>query len=130
MDKRISPRIAAHLPVIVANEDGVKLNVITLDTSSDGIRIQCSTAERNLMTPGGCFIRNGRPVELLVWLDLPATNGKQAKIAARCHIIFSRRVAKDVCQIGMRYLDIENDGYEKLLHFIEHSSASNDVVLN
>lgn len=128
-DKRFYPRVPVKLPAVVANEDGIRLNVVTLDTSSDGIRIQCTTAERNLMTPEGSLIRNGRPVELLVWIDLPDPEGGEAQIFARCHITFSRRVAKDICQIGMRYMTIENDGLSKLNHFIASESVSNDCSL-
>jgi PilZ domain-containing protein len=122
LNKRIYPRISTTLPVVISNEDGVSCNVITLNTSIDGLCIQCKTAERNLMTPGGSFIRNGRPVELFVGLDL----SENVRISARCHVTFSRRIAKDVCHIGMRYMDIENEGYEKLIQFIKTSVSSNE----
>lgn len=129
MDKRFFPKIEAHLPVIIANEYGEKLNAYTLDTSSEGFRIQCTIEQRNMVTPGGSYIRNGRPVELLVSLDLPDNEGSYEKLIARCHIAFSRRVARNVCEIGIRYLDIEQDGYSKLVEFIEAANPANNCAM-
>ena len=122
LKRRIYPMVPTMLPAVIANEDGVSCKVVALNASIDGLCIECNTFERNIMTPGGSFIRNGRPIELFVGLDLP----ENARISARCHITFSRRVAKDVCQIGMRYKDIEEEGYNKLIQFINSSVSSNE----
>ena len=127
MEKRFYPRVAANLSAVIANEDGVRVNVMAMDASSEGLSVECNTIERNLVTPGGNFVRDGKPVELFVWLDLPDENGGTAKIEARCHVAFSRRIANDKCKIGMRYLDLEKKAYEKLTRFIESSLASNDL---
>lgn len=122
-EKRLYPRGSASLPAVVADEDGFRYETVALNASSDGLCIQCDTAARNIFTPGGNFIRHGRPVELYVWLDLP-NNGR---LSARCHITFSRRIARDVCQIGMRYMDFDQEGYNKLLQFIESATSSNET---
>ncbi len=122
-EKRLYPRVAATLPAVIADEDGFRYKTVALNASSDGLCIQCDTAARNIFTPGGSFIRDGRPVELYVWLDLP-NNGQ---LSARCHITFSRRIAKDICQIGMRYMDFDQEGYNKLLQFIESSVSCNET---
>ena len=124
MEKRIFPRIMTQLPAVVVNEDGFEFNVFTLDASSDGIRIQCSIHQRNKMTPGGCYIRNRRPVELFLKLNLPNQDGDSCLVEALCHITFSRRIAKDVCQIGLRYVTIEDDGHDILINYIESSLES------
>ncbi|MGR9043859.1 MAG: PilZ domain-containing protein [Gammaproteobacteria bacterium] len=127
MDKKIYPRVSTRLPVVVTNEEGVRLKVIAIDASCDGFSFQCSTLQRNMMTPGGCYIsRNGRPVELNAWLDLPVADDQSLPLKARCHVAFSRRVARDRCEIGMRYMDIEGDGFRNLTQFIETRLASND----
>lgn len=128
MEKKIYPRVTAQLPVIVTNAEGVRLKVVAIDTSSDGFSIRCSTLQRDLMTPGGCYIRNGRPVELKARLDLPLADDRSLQVRARCNIEFSRRIARDRCEIGMRYKDLEGDGYENLIRFIENRLASNDAV--
>ena len=128
MEKKIYPRVSTRLPVVVTNEEGVRLKVVAIDASSDGFSFQCSTLQRNIMTPGGCYIsRNGRPVELDAWLDLPVASDQSLPVRARCHVAFSRRIARDRCEIGMRYMDIEGDGYRNLIRFIETTLASNDT---
>ena len=128
MEKKIYPRVSTRLPVVVTNEEGVRLKVVAFDASGDGFSFQCSTLQRNMMTPGGCYIsRNGRPVELDAWLDLPLASDQSVPIRARCHVAFSRRIARDRCEIGMRYMDIEGDGYRNLIRFIETTLASNDT---
>ncbi len=126
MEKRIYPRVEAKFPAVIANEAGIRLNVVARDASCEGLSVECNTIERNLVTPGGSFVRDGKPVELYVWLDLPDEAGGSAKIKARCHVAFSRRIANDRCKIGMRYMDLEKNAYEKLIRFIELSMASND----
>ena len=127
MDKRVYPRIPIHLPVVITNEDGISLNVFATEASVDGFSIQCSIRERNIITPGGSFIRDGRPVELTVWLDVLGIGKKIAKIKAQCHVTYSRRVASDICHIGVRYSDIDENARKKMGFFIEQKMASNDA---
>lgn len=126
MEKRLYPRVVTEFPAVIANEEGVRLNVVARDASSEGLSVECNIIERDLMTPGGSFVRDGKPVELYVWLDLPDEKGGSAKIQARCHVAFSRRIARDRCKIGMRYLDLEKNAYERLVRFIELSLVPND----
>jgi len=126
MEKRFYPRVVNEFSAIVENEDGVHLNVVAVDASSEGVCIQCNTFERNLITPGGSFVSNGKPVELFVWLDLPFKGGAAKKIAARCHVAFSRRVSKDQCKIGMRYTELEDGMHDTLINYIESLSVCND----
>ncbi|MGR9051536.1 MAG: PilZ domain-containing protein [Gammaproteobacteria bacterium] len=127
MEKKFYPRVTTRLPAIVTNEEGVRLKVVAIDASSEGFSFQCSTLQRNIMTPGGCYIRNGRPVELNARLELPVNN-QTLPLKARCHVAFSRRIARDRCEIGMRYMNIEGDGYINLIRFIETKLASLDNV--
>ncbi len=71
-------------------------------------------------------MRDGRPVELMISLDLPDDSGQVTPIRARCHIAFSRRISKDQCKIGMRYVDIDSHDYMRLVKFIERSLAANE----
>jgi len=68
-------------------------------------------------------VRDGRPVELMISLDLPDDSGQPAPILARCHIAFSRRISWDQCKIGMRYVDIDSHDYVRLVQFIEKNLA-------
>lgn len=125
-EKRVYPRVSTHLPAVITNQDGQSLKVVASEASVDGFCIQCTMMERNLITPGGSFIRDGRPVELDAWLDLPsAGKAKAAMVKARCHVSFSRRLARDSCFIGVRYLDADEEMRQKIVQFIEHSLAAN-----
>ncbi len=126
MVKRLYPRVEKSFSAVVENIEGLHLKVLATDASVEGLCIQCNTFERNLITPGGSFVANGKPVELFVWLELPFANGKAKKVAARCNVSFSRRISKDQCQIGMRYTKLEEREYQTLINFIESSAASND----
>lgn len=119
MRRKVYPQINACLPIVIAAEDGINVEAQTLQASSQGLALQCNMSERNRVTPGGSFVRDGRPVELFVRLRLPVEEDGVAQVAARCKITYSRRVAKDICHIGLRYLDFENDGGDRLLRFIE-----------
>jgi hypothetical protein len=124
MKKKIYPRISTPLAAIVTSGEGIRLKVTALDTSQYGFSFQCSTYQRNSLTPGGCFIHNGRPVELDVQLDLPFPD-RCLQIKARCHVAFSRRIASDKCELGIRFEDFVGDGYNDLIRFIEIKSSLN-----
>jgi hypothetical protein len=126
MEKRIYPRISKQLSATVANEEGACIKVTTVDTNSKAVCIECNINQRNVITPGGSFVRDGRPVELMISLDLPDDSGQLSPIRARCHILFSRRISWDQCKIGMRYVDIDSQDYVRLVKFIEKTLASND----
>lgn len=127
MSKRHYGRISKQLPAIVANEDGMRLKVVTVDASIGGVSILCNIYQRDVITPGGSFIRNGRPVKLSISLDLSNEDGQLSPIVANCHISYSRRISKDKCMIGMRYIDFENNSQDRLFRFISDSLALNEA---
>jgi hypothetical protein len=126
IEKRSYPRVARQFSAVVEDGAGVHLNVVALDASGDGLCIQCNIVERNLITPGGCFVRDGKPVELFVWLELPIEEGRPEKIGIRCHVAYSRRISNNQCKIGMRYMGIDKKEQKKLIEYIESATASND----
>ncbi len=119
MEKRIYPRIETKLPAIVMNQDGVRFRGVVVDASSEGLSIECSIMERNQVTPGGCFVRQGKPVELAVFLDLPEENDHDEELQILCHVVFSRRISSSRCKIGMQFMSFESGDYENLLCYIE-----------
>ena len=123
MKKKFYPCIKKPLSAIVANEDGVQINVVAMDTSSESVSIQCNTVVRNLITPGGRFVRDdGKPIELFVWMELPLENGAPERVCARCHVTFSRRLSSDQCKIGMRYMDFDKSDFDVLVKYIESAT--------
>lgn len=120
MERRLFRRIPVQLSVAVKTEDNQHIQVNGVELSSDGLGIECNTRQRNMITPGGCFVRNGRP--LFVFIELCLTDETQEfKVAARCHVAFSRRISSEKCKIGLRFAEIENGGQQQILRFIENS---------
>ncbi|MGR9012370.1 MAG: PilZ domain-containing protein [Gammaproteobacteria bacterium] len=124
IERRLYQRIPVQVSAIVTTEDGVRIKVVAIDVSSDGLGVECNIKQRNMITPGGSFVRDGRPVSVFVDLNLPNDDGLSSKIVARCHVVFSRRMSSELCKIGLRYTDIENNGHEQLVRFIEESLLS------
>ncbi|WP_340122169.1 PilZ domain-containing protein [Methylobacter svalbardensis] len=116
MKRRLYQRIPIQVSAMVTTEDGMCIKVLAIDISSDGLSVECNIKQRNMITPGGSFVRGGRPVSVFVDLNLSNDDGLLSKIVARCHVVFSRRISSDQCKIGLRYADIENNG--QLVRFI------------
>ncbi len=118
MERRLYQRIPIQVSAILTTEDGVRIKVDAVDVSSDGLGIECHTRQRNMITPGGSFVHGGKPVSVFVDLNL-SDDGLASNIAARCHVVFSRRLSSEQCKIGLRYANIEKDDHQRLVQFIE-----------
>ena len=79
MEKRVYPRVNKSFSAVVENRKGVNFDVVAVNVSIGGVCIQCNTFERNLITPGGSFVSDGKPVEIFVLLELPFNGGKLRK---------------------------------------------------
>jgi c-di-GMP-binding flagellar brake protein YcgR len=128
MERRIYKRIPVQVFAIVTTEDGVRIKVEAVDISSDGLGVECNIKQRNMITPGGSFLREGRPVSVFVDLSLSDEDGQSSKIEARCHVVFSRRMSSDQCKIGLRYVEIKSNSHEWLVQFVEKASASQQRI--
>ncbi len=119
MERRLYQRVPVQVSAVVTTGDGVRINVLAVDVSSDGLGVECNIKQRNMITPGGSFVRDGKPVAVSVDLHLPDADEPAAKVTARCHVVFSRRMSIDQCKIGLRYVNIENNGHQRLVRFID-----------
>jgi len=117
-----------QVAAVVAVDGGAAgIKVVAVDVSSDGLGIECGIRQRNMITPGGSYIRNGKPVSVMVDLELPDTDGQSTKIVVRCLVAFSRRMSNDLCKIGLRYVDFESSSREWLVRFVERAQASSSL---
>jgi c-di-GMP-binding flagellar brake protein YcgR len=123
VERRRYQRITVQVSAIVTTEEGAQIDVVAVEVSSDGLGIVCNTKQRNIITPAGSFIRDGKPVSVSVELNLSEADGQLSKIVARCHVVFSRRISSEQCKIGLRYAAFENNGQEKLIRFFEKALA-------
>jgi PilZ domain len=128
IEKRLYQRIPVQLSAIVSTDEGARIKVVAVEVSSDGLGIECNIKQRNMITPRGSFVRDGRPVSVFVDLNLPNEEGQLSKIVVRCLVVFSRRISSDQCKIGLRYADFENNSHEHLIRFIENSASITPVI--
>ncbi|MBL1265527.1 PilZ domain-containing protein [Candidatus Methylomicrobium oryzae] len=127
MDKKIYGRVSESLPATIVNEDGVELHVIAVDTTGDGVNVLCDFYQRDAIVPGGNFLVGGRPVQLSISLTLPDGEGQDAPFRAKCHIAFLRRLSKERCMIGMRYVDVESQSLNRLVRYLKKSAGLNEA---
>jgi len=118
---RLYPRIPVQVSAVITTEDGVPNAVVTIDVSRDGLSFECDTMQRNMITPEGIFVRDGRLVFLFIDLDLNNGDGLPFKIVAKCRVVFSRLVSSNKCKVGLSFVDIESDTHEQLVQFITYA---------
>jgi len=121
LKRRVCPRIVENLPVDIENSLGEKVHAQTLNLSVKGIGLRCTTDDRNLITPQGDVVSQGRPVEVEMQLTVTNAQGKPDIIKANCGITYSRRLAQGECQVGMVFLDMDDVSEDNLKKFINKS---------
>jgi len=119
-NKRTCIRVAECLAIEIENDLGERVHGVTLDISNQGIGVRCSADDRNRITPQGDFVKQGRPVEVQVYLKFPDTLGHSELISVRCGIVYSRKLAQDKCQVGLGFLDMGADAEVYLTQFIQN----------
>jgi hypothetical protein len=127
MDKKIYGRVSENLPATIVNEDGIELHVTAVDTAGDSVNILCNLNQREAIAPGGKFLVGGRPRQLSVNLRLPDEEGKDMPFQAKCHVAFTRRLSKELCMLGMRYVDIESQSLIRLVRYLKKSAGLNEA---
>ncbi|MBE0469180.1 MAG: PilZ domain-containing protein [Methyloprofundus sp.] len=118
-NKRICIRVAECLSVEIENDLGERIHGVTSDISNQGIGVCCSTDDRNRITPQGDFVKQGRPVEVQVYLKFPGTLELSELMSVRCGIVYSRKLAQDQCQVGMCFLSMDANTEVRLTQFIQ-----------
>lgn len=127
MEKKIYGRVSERIPATLVNEDGMALDVTAVETAGDSVNIVCNIYQRDAIAPGGNFLVGGRPLQISVALRLPDDEGRETPVQAKCHIVYSRRISKDQCMIGMRYVDIEDQNLNRLVRYIHKSAGINQA---
>ena len=77
--------------------------------------MECPTEERNSITPSGSLMMQGKPVELEIQIGLPGGGS----VNGRCQIVYSRRLSRENCLIGLRFLEFYENSFDILTQFIE-----------
>lgn len=119
LEKRHYPRVNANIDAIIECADGSTIAGIVLDTSSTGLKLQCNSIERELLTPRGEWTRHGKPIEAKVTLIVPRADNEKSTVVVDCQVAFSRRVARDYYHVGMRYKNLDRESFRILGEFID-----------
>ena len=119
IEKRFSPRVDVQLSAVISVSENLRLNVEVTNVSQNGVCVQCNTITRNLITPGGCFMRGLHPIELGVSLWVSEKENDKRQMGALCQVIYSRRIAKDQCQIGLKFKEMDAESRTLLQGIID-----------
>lgn len=119
IEKRRYPRVDANFEAEIQCEDDFKITAMVLDTSSNGLKLECNSVERDILTPRGEWTRQGKPIEANVTLNIPQSDDKTSVITVQCYVAFSRRVAKDRYHVGLRYRELNQQEFAVLAGFIK-----------
>ncbi|MCX7102539.1 MAG: PilZ domain-containing protein [Methylobacter sp.] len=125
MENRLYQRIPIQVSATVITEQGERIEVVAVDLSSEGLGIECSTRQRNTITPSGSFLRNGKLLELLVEFKLYDEVNALSKNTVKCRVVFSRRLSSEQCKIGFRFVDIDDEFHERLIQLIDRAKMLN-----
>ena len=99
--------------------DGEIIHAITVNLSPAGIQIACDRVTVNSVLPLSQRRLPKRTREVEVRLRFPESSGMPDTIDARCTAVFSRRVAENEYRIGLQFLGIDGEDYQKLEHYLE-----------
>ncbi|MDC9727801.1 MAG: PilZ domain-containing protein [Methyloprofundus sp.] len=117
--RRLTTRVAVPLLAVSIQSNEYDISGQALDISLGGIAIKCSTFDRDQVTPKGDYVREGKPLEVSLVLNLPENKKSNYALKAKCRVVYSRRLTQDECQLGMYFLEIDAVGKEHLMKFVE-----------
>lgn len=122
LNKRCSSRVSIQLPVILTVGDGIHFKANTINLSSDGLAILCSTADRNQITPAGDFVKQGRPLIVSLELCLPCID---KKVQVNAVVIYSRRLSQESCQLGLRFTEVSEFSQQQIRKVVNDANNLN-----
>lgn len=117
--RRLTTRVAVPLLAVSIQSNEYDISGQALDISLGGIAIKCSTFDRDQVTLKGDYVREGKPLEVSLVLNLPENKKSNYALKAKCRVVYSRRLTQDECQLGMYFLEIDAVGKEHLMKFVE-----------
>ena len=113
-DRRYSFRHEADMPVDLLLKDGTVLKVKACNLSLDGLLFSCDDwASKKIESRG---IQN-HPLDH-IQISVTAELGQYKNLQANCSIITARRISQDHYQIGLEFIDFQNNSDANLLAYI------------
>jgi hypothetical protein len=103
------------LPIEITMPDGEIIAATTINISQVGVQLECGREDANCIFSVSEDEKTiGKPIELKTSIQLPVESTSSITLNILCRIVISRRMQEDVYQIGLKYIDI-NDEQTQLL---------------
>lgn len=113
-------RVKAEIPCQVGPSDGAMKVALIHDLSCGGVKFSC-----NLLTVNNIFPDNQAPLGVVldayieIHFSLHADDKPAATIKSRARVIHTERLAQDLFQVGVQFIDLNQAAVNKLETFIE-----------
>ena len=117
-DRREYPRLEVALPIKAVLPDGKTINVWMRNVSRAGIQLRLDRHRAERLFPDG-RITPGSSMTLR--LSLPSGEDTWPEIEVSTSVIYAQRIAQDAYLLGVEYVELDHDDYQKLATFIETS---------
>lgn len=121
--KRDHPRVGVEVPVELMLGDSGTIHVMAVNMSRAGLQVACDKVTVTSVFPQGKRTLPHAPPDIDVVLRLPGVEGGSESIEARCHAVFARRVSENEYRVGLQFVHIGGDQYERLELYIDEQSS-------
>lgn len=112
-------RIPTHLSATVTAADGQQLQVEIANLSRAGVMLACDRQTLEFMHPKVIAANPGNPMETTLAFTIPSRIGGKITIQCTCHIIYARRLSKDLFYVGLEFRNLEDHLVPHLEQYIE-----------
>ena len=117
-ERRKYPRLEVALPTVAVTPDGKAVSVWMRNVSRAGIQLRLDRIRAGQLFPDGQIAPGA---SLVLRLRLPAVEEPWSEIEVRTGVIYAQRIAHDAFLIGVEYIELGAEDYQKLVSFIEAS---------
>lgn len=115
IERRLYPRLRTTLPIEITMPDGEIITATTINLSQIGVQLECDKEEASrIFSVSEDEKTIGKPIELKTSIKFPAEPTSSSTLSLLCRIVISRRMQENIYQIGLKYIDI-NDDQKQLL---------------
>lgn len=112
-------RVPIRVSATVQTRNGQQVSTEVANISRTGVMLACDRQSLELIHPKGMTANPGSPLETTVAFTIPSQIGGKVAINSRCHIIYARRLSRDLFHIGLEFLNLEEHLVPHLEHYIE-----------
>lgn len=119
-------RVSTDLHADIQTEQGAKTRCKIINMSRTGLMLQCTPAELALLMPNLPVLTLRQPIRLRVVIDLMVRQ-QPVTLRSECDIIYTRRLSKDIFQLGIQFVSFFGDGQAQLDAYIDASIVAHSV---